>query len=127
MSRQHPSDSDLYGAIAAALHLPQTGGPEALILRACQQLGIPLGSSDELYDNPVAMASATQEVLRALGLSTDSRRKPSAGRRKASAAKLDDSVPAWRVGAVDVLNMQRQPVAAQETRRERRRSRGNIQ
>ena len=122
--RRDPSDSELYGAIAAALHLPKTDAsiPQALILRACQQLGIPLGSSDELYENPVAMASATQEVLRALGLSMDS-----TGRQKAAAAKLDETLPAWRVGAVDVLNMQRQPVAAQEPRRQRRRSRGHIQ
>eukprot|EP01043_Picozoa_sp_COSAG02_P057397 COSAG02_NODE_6962_length_3261_cov_8.559140_2_plen_263_part_00 len=125
--RSNPSDSKLYCSIAAALHLPKTDAPQALILDACQQLGIPLGSSDELYENPVAMATATQEVLRALGLSMDKRGKPSAGRQTAAAAKLDETVPAWRVGAVDVLNMQRQPVAAQEPRRQRRRSRGHIQ
>jgi hypothetical protein len=125
--RCDPADSEPYGAIAAALHLPEAGAPEELILRASQQLGIPLGSRAEIYSNPDAMASATQEVSRALGLSTERRRKPRPGRRKADAAKPEETVPAWRVGAVDVLNMQAQPEAAQEPRRERRRSRGHIQ
>ena len=125
--RYDPADSEPYDAIAAALHLPEAGAPEELILRASQQLGIPLGSRAEIYGNPDVMASATQEVSRALGLSTERKRKPRPGRRKADAAKPEEPLPAWRVGAVDVLNMQAQPEAAQEPRRERRRSRGHIQ
>lgn len=123
-SRPNPIDSELYATIAESLHLPETGAPEDLIVHASRQLGIPLGDTAELYE-PAAMASATEEVLRALGLSAHSKAHTSG--RKAGRAKPEASMPAWRVGAVDVLNTQHQAETAREPRRERRRSRGNIQ
>jgi hypothetical protein len=132
-------DEELCEAIAVALGVPwtttQADAPEVLILQACRQLGIPLNDSTEFYRDPAAMATATQEVARALGLKAKSGRKGSgSSRRKASdvsgtatVAQPAADVPAWRVGAVDVLNLQQQQQQAQEPRRERRRSRGKVQ